>query len=697
MPNKQRAVVIAEKPSLMRSIKGVYEAHKDELPYVADFKAQAGHLLGLKMPKEVNAEKYGKWALEAFPQDYPYEYKINAGKNNLVKEIKDAIKSGNYDFIIHAGDPDQEGELLIRETLEYVGNKLPVMRFWTNDTTDGAILGALKNLQPDENYDHLYEAAIVRQHADYTFGMNCTGTVTCKTGDLCKLGRVKAPIVSILAERELEIQNYVEKKTYKPAFKYGNCEFVKNEAFETPELALKGVPATEYAEVKEAKYEKKSSKAPKLFKLSTLQTEAHKQLKWNANKTLEVLQHLYEAKAVSYPRTNCEYISSQVDVGYIAKRILREVDVNPDLLVREPSDVLKDKTYANDKAIASEGHTGIIPTGQGLSGSNPDAKALYDIICRRFLAMFGPNKETMSVKVTSNPSGSKDDYVFTESFDLSAGYEEILSNDYKMRSGCGKEFKNGETLHPIEFFAKELTTQKPSRYNSGTLISLLDEIKFEGTDGTIKYNIGTPATRANIIEECQKNGYFHIEKGSYVADEKAINLYLAFKDIPLFQPVESGRWEDSLDQVRKGKLSAKEVEDNLYKKMEESVQLIKDGSVKNFESKTSNGGKSSAGNGTIGECPNCKASVRHGQYGVYCSGKCGITFGKVLGHTMTDAEWKKALAGNKVHLKNLESKKTGKKYNAVVTPNGVEDFSYKKQDGSTANGKQMHFDVEFER
>lgn len=689
---KKKALLIAEKPSLKREIEAVYKKHKDEIDYEITFDNQAGHILGLKLPKEVDAEKYGgAWKLSNYPEVYPYEYKISPDKKKMYNDLKAAITKGGYDVIINAGDPDQEGQLLIDETLIYAKNKLPVLRFWSNDLTEGAILGALKNLQDNENFVHLYEAALARQHADYQFGMNCTGTLSCKTGDLCKIGRVKAPIISILAKRELEIQNYVEKKTYKPAFRYKGCEFVMDKVFDTPEQALTEVPKTEYADITDATYKVNKSKAPKLFKLSTLQTEAHSKLGWTGQKTLDVLQTLYEMKATSYPRTGCEYISSAVNIGGIAKRILSEVPVDTKLLVREPSDVLKDKTYANDKAIQSEGHTAVIPTGNGLAKSaTPDQKALYEIICKRFLAMFGPEKETMSVKVVGVPTGVKDPYVFTESYDLKPGYELILNSGYKMKESCGIEFKKGMSINPIEFFAKEIVSQKPSRYNDGSLIKALETPeKYEGEDGSkVQYKIGTPATRATIIEECQKNGYFTKQKGSFVASEKAIALYQAFGSVvPMFMPVESGKWEEMLDKLRNGEVTYEEVENSFVKKMEESVDLIKNGQVTSYEKE----GK--AGSEEAGVCPNCKSPVKDGKFGLYCAGKCGITFGKVFGKELTKREWSKVLKGERILLKDLKSK-SGKVYSAYVKPVGVEDYSYTAKDGSTRSGKNIKFEFD---
>lgn len=692
---KKKAYLIAEKPSLEREIAAVYRKHKDEFDFEITFDHQAGHILGLKLPKEVDAEKYGGgWKLSSYPEVYPYEYKISSDKKKMYAGIKDQVKKGGYDFIINAGDPDQEGQLLIDETLIHIGNKLPVKRFWSNDLTEGAILGALKNLQNNDDYIHLYEAALARQHADYQFGMNCTGALTCKVGDLCKIGRVKAPIISILAKRELEIMNYVEKKTYKPAFRYKDCEFVKDEVFDTPEGALANVPKTEYADITDATYKVNKSKAPKLFKLSTLQTEAHSKLGWNGQKTLDVLQSLYEMKATSYPRTGCEYISSQVNIGGIAKRILSEVDVDVKLLVREPSDVAKDKTYANDKAIASEGHTAVIPTGNGLSKSaNEDQRKLYDIICKRFLAMFGPEKETMSVKVVGVPSGTKDNYVFTENYDIKPGYELILNKGYKMKQGCGIEFKKGMNINPIEFFPKEIVSQKPSRYNDGSLIKALETPeKYEGEDGKVAYKIGTPATRATIIEECQKNGYFTKTKGSFVATDKAIALYQTFGNVvPMFMPVESGKWEETLDKLRNGEYSFEDVEAMFVKKMEESVDLIKNSEVITYEKKDN--GKSGSHSDINCSCPSCKSAVKDGKFGLYCTGKCGITFGKVFGKELTKTEWKKVMGGERILLKGLVSQK-GTTYNAYVKPVGVEDYSFRKKDGEMFEGKRVKFEMD---
>lgn len=690
-----KAILIAEKPSLMREIQGVYNKHKSELGLQIDFLAQAGHLVGLKLPKEVNEEKYGKWDLNFMPEEYPYQYKVLSGKHDLINKIKTAVKSGDYDFVIHAGDPDGEGELLVRLVLDYVRNDLPVKRFWSNDLTENAILSALKSLKDDSEYDTVYDAALVRQHADYQFGMNVTGIATLKMGDLCKLGRVKAPIIYLIVERERAIRNFVEKKTYKPMFDYKGCEFVADKVFDEEKDAVAFNPNTDTATVTEYKQEKKKKKAPKLFKLSTLQTEAHKAFKMSGAETLATLQSLYEAKATSYPRTACEYISSAVDIGGIAKSVLKEISVDTSYLTRDPSDVLADKTYANDKAISTEGHTAVIPTGNGLpAGASEKERKLYELICRRFLAIFAAEKETLSTKVVAVPEGSKEPYAFTESEDVAAGFEAVLNPEYKLKEGSGVSFLQGQKLNPIAFSVKECVSKPPARYNDGSLIEALDKPEaFEGEDGKkIKYKIGTPATRANIIQECIANGYFNVEKktGAFSATPKAEAVIDAFSDVALFNPMESGRWEEIFDNIRNGSVSVKNAEQELLQAMIDTSNHMKGANVTKIQSGSGNGGAAE-----LGKCPKCGGSIVSGKFGPYCSSKCGMSVGKYLNKALNDGQIKSLLAGKKTLVRGLVSKSTGKTYDIYITPESIEPYAYTKKDGTKAEGFQWKFATEF--
>ena len=224
-----KALLIAEKPDLMRQIQAIYKKRKSDIPYDIDFIAQRGHLFGLVTPDGYDEDrKHWKWEdLPFHPEEHGgWRYQINKEKkqgNFLTSkerfdDIKKTYKSGNYDFIINCGDPDQEGELLIRETLTELKVKEPVKRFWSNDLTEDAVVEALKNLKDDDNDPmlvNLTASAYVRQHSDYRYGMNLSECASLKMKGRVALGRVKTPILAIVCQREEEIKNF------KPTTSYG--------------------------------------------------------------------------------------------------------------------------------------------------------------------------------------------------------------------------------------------------------------------------------------------------------------------------------------------------------------------------------------------------------------------------------------------------------------------------------------------
>ena len=219
----KKALLIAEKPSYMREIKAVYEKHKSEIPFNIDFIAQRGHLVQLLDPAEMN-EIYKSWDINYLPivpeDEGGWKYKIIPGAENLMKEIKKKLHSGEYDLVIHAGDPDQEGELLVRLVLDELKNTLPVIRLWVNATTESEILAGLKNMKSDDEamYENLYYSALVRQHSDWRFGMNGSRAVANKIitskDNKIAVGRVMTAILSIVVKREDDIKNFKPQTTY---------------------------------------------------------------------------------------------------------------------------------------------------------------------------------------------------------------------------------------------------------------------------------------------------------------------------------------------------------------------------------------------------------------------------------------------------------------------------------------------------
>ena len=575
---RERALLIAEKPSLMAAIRQGYLTDREKIPYDIDFMAQAGHLMTLKMPNEIDKDRYS-WKESNLPFVFDYQYKVsNASAYKRLKEIRDAVRSGKYDFIIHAGDPDQEGELLIRETLDSIKNTLPVKRFWSNDLTVDAVTDALKDMNDDSEYDDLYHAALVRQRADYDFGMNLTTAATLKYGgyrNIMNVGRVKAPIMKMVVDREKEIENFTPKTDYRRAFTYKGCEFVGTRAFETEkEACLSKAPKS--AEVISAESKTKKIKAPKLFKLSSLQAEAARVFHFNGAKTLSITQSLYQKKVTSYPRTDCEYIFSTTDLEGIAESTRKNMGIDKALLKRSASAIRSDIFYTNDKAASMEGHTAIIPTGR-MSKLSPDEMKIYSLIARRFLAVFGEFKEVHQTRAEAVIDGEgKDIYSYSASETTNPGYEEILGRVQK-KEGKVRDFEKGEVLKPVKFQIKEHTTKPPVRYNDASLILALDNPeRVETDDGkAVRYRIGTPATRGNIIEQLVKGDFLTQDKKTkaYSPTEKARLLERNIGDTSLFNIRTSGEWESRLDDIRMGKTAYDRVEKELH---EECVNVTAD-------------------------------------------------------------------------------------------------------------------------
>lgn len=669
----KKALLIAEKSSLMNSLKSAYTKHKKEFDFDIDFLHQRGHLLELKGPDEINPE-YKKWRDIEYPLKIEFKYKVKKDTKNLYDAIKTALKSGKYDFVINAGDPDQEGEILIRETLYSLNNNLPVLRFWNNAQTEEEYLKGLKNLRPDSEYDRYYEAALIRQHMDYKYGMNMTRLLTVKSGPLIRIGRVKGAIVRMLVDREREIRNFVPHSDYKHAFKYEGLEFVGTEVFKTKDEASHFADSVDVTEIKE---ENKKVKPPKFYKLSTAQTDAYKMFHMSAKDTLAAIQGLYEKGYVSYPRTDCEYISENVNVVKIIESVGNLIDI-PNNSLRNPNEVKKDKSYFNNKAIAEEGHTALIPTGTVPYGLTGNEKDIYFMILRRFIAVFGELKtiRTLSGKAVDS---DKEEYSASVTWDVDAGFERILNPNYKLREkpALGNPVK-GYIASP-DWCVHEIKAKCPPRYTNGSLNAAMERPgKVEG----VSYLIGTPATRANIIEDCKKAGYYTEKGGQYYATEFAEAVITNFGHLPIFSVENTGKWEYDLDNIRKGNGDAKDVESRMESSLNEQVASVTKQTVSGMASVGQGGYPPKKATGAfakdtakgIGTCPLCGNPITENQKAFGCTNwknGCKYTIWKnFMGTKISAADAKKLINGDAI--KKKVTSKAGKTWEQALKFNPKE-------------------------
>ncbi|MBP3784562.1 MAG: topoisomerase C-terminal repeat-containing protein [Butyrivibrio sp.] len=685
----KKALLIAEKPSLRRTIEEVYNKHKKDIPYEIHFMEQRGHLLTLKSPNEIDPS-LEKWDWEQLPI-YPdelggWKYKViqekKVGSFLTAKERFDAIRkelsSGSYDFVINAGDPDQEGQLLVRIVLSGAKNTLPIKRYWSNDTTEAKVLDALLNLKDDESDPmlvNLLEAAYVRQHSDWLFGMNVSRAATLQMNARAACGRVKTPIMAIVCKREDEINNFVPKTCYgvKADYDKGFTGALYEETsesedgdkdenagiiwFDTEEEArdlIASLPSVGTVKTYESK--KVETYAPKLYKLATAQVDAGK-MGFSSSRTLEIIQSLYEKKLMSYPRTDCEYLSSGEDLSAMLKSASAVPGLDAFVSSIDPSVIGKvkhTKKWVNDEKLKESGHSALVPTTMkpDFSSLSDDEQKIYTMIAKRFVAIFLPplvqNKRLLIADMGGNLFKS------TGKTLIDAGYTEIFKT--KFTDNEIPEYAVGESITVEEYEVSSKTSTCPRRFTDADLIAVceapskfLDDKSLKDELGK-KLKIGTPATRANIIEELiTKDKYLMRTKEKsttfVVPTEAGKVIYENLKDCDICKVDLTGEWELKLEAVRGGKMSRKDVEIGMKEHVRRLIEDIHKTPMKSLR----------AGRSVIGKCPECGGDIISSEKSFYCSNyKDGCHFGafrNICDSKITDEEFLKMLGGDVITKK----------------------------------------------
>lgn len=691
IPKRMKALLIAEKPSLRRDIEAVYQKHKNEIPYEMKCMEQRGHLLTLKLPDEIDeAQKEWRWEnLPFHPEDNGgWQYKMIEEKKQgnflTAKEryiaIQNELRKNHYDFIIHAGDPDQEGELLVNIVLACLKNKLPVKRYWTNAKTEVKILDALQNLKDDDNdpmLKNLMSAAVCRQHSDYRFGMNISRAATLKLGFRVATGRVKTPILGIVCRREDEIKNFVPRTTYGIQSVYedgftgyaylydekGGIEDSKKEDltegmawFDTKEEAeeqMSKLPSSLI--ITKYETERVETFAPKLFKLATAQIAAGKK-GYSASETLNIIQSLYDKKYITYPRTSCEYLHSTENLEKMVESAASVPSLKPFIEQIVPSSYAKvraTKKWINDKIVDGEGHSALAPTTQkpDFNLLSEEEKEIYEMICRQFVAIFLP--PLVQDKTVIETEGG--DYTFKSSGKIlvSKGFAEIFNT--KFEDVEIPEYEVGEELYVTDYEIHEKTTVCPKRYTDTDLVKVCETPHKFLEDKSLKtlgkrLVIGTPATRAPIIKELiVKDKYLQIvkegKKDVLVPTESGMAIYNNLKDCSICKVDMTGEWENKLEEIRKGQNNPENFETGICRDVENLINEIKKMDIEPLDVSTQKK--------VICKCPECDGNVISGAKSFFCSNwkekKCKVgAYAFACESRITDKEFCSLLGGEEI-------------------------------------------------
>ena len=699
-------LVISEKPSVAASIAKVIGAdtkgngYYEGSGYIVSW--CVGHLIELAQPQEYNAI-YEKWSYDTLPIiPEEWKYSVKSDTKAQYKVLRELMHREDIESVVCATDAGREGELIFRLVYNQAGCTKPMERLWISSMEDSAIREGMDNLKPGREYDRLYKAALARQEADWLVGINGTRLFTVLYGGrVLKVGRVQTPTLAMIVDREVEIGGFKKKQYFMTHILVNGIDAVSDRIDVRADAdALLGRCKDSSAIVTSIVKEDKKSAMPKLYDLTSLQRDANKMFGFTAKKTLDHTQALYERKLVTYPRTDSRFLTDDMEstANDVIEAVKKTITFVPGVTY-EP-DI---KPVMNSKKVSD--HHAIIPTVEIAKSdlnalSEDEKKVLYLIATRLLEATSAPYLYTTQ-KVVFDCGGTE----FTANGKLvrDSGwkvYEEALRNYYKISSKNDSntddntsveqklpDIKDGEIFDKVDGKVTEHFTKPPSRYTEATLLSAMEKAGSEDMENDVeRKGLGTPATRADIIEKLVKDGFVKREKKNLIPTDNGIKLITILPDKVKSAKL-TAEWENTLSLIAKGESEYDDFISGIVSMVEELVGTYSEVSVEDK--------KLFSNTEILGRCPNCGADVIKGKYGAYCKDKCGMMFGKLMGVAPSDAQIKAILAGKKILVKGIKKKSGDGTYDAYLTPEQLVDCSYTKKDGTEIYGKQFKFKIEF--
>ena len=585
-------VCIAEKPSVAKDIAHVLGANTSHDGYLEGNGYQVtwtfGHLCTLKEPHDYT-DLWKSWSLSRLPM-IPPQFGIKLIDDKGIAKQFHTIETlmKHADKIINCGDAGQEGELIQRWVMQKAGAKCPVERLWISSLTEDAIKDGFNNLKPQENYQSLYEAGLVRAIGDWLLGMNATRLYTLKYGQnkqVLSIGRVQTPTLAMIVNRQQQIENFTPEQYWVLSTVYRDTTFTATSGkFSSQEEGQKILD-----EVKDGLFtvtdvsEKKGTEAPpRLFDLTSLQVECNKKFSFSADQTLQLIQSLYEKKFTTYPRVDTTYLSD--DIYPKCSNIMGGLAGVPSYLpLLEP---FKGKSLPKSKKVFDSSkvtdHHAIIPTGVTPHGLSQNEERVFDLVAKRFIAVFYPDCQFATTTVL----GKVGNYEFkaTGKQILKPGWRVVFGNvsqddeDKKDEEKTLPSFTKGES-GPHKPELAEKWTQPPKPYTEATLLRAMetagkmvddDELR----DALKENGIGRPSTRAAIIETLFKRRYIVKDKKNLIATPTGVELINLIYEESLKSAELTGKWEKKLREIEQKKYSAKQFLDELKEMVTEIVQTV---------------------------------------------------------------------------------------------------------------------------
>lgn len=701
-----KALLIAEKPGLMRDIQSVYNtmSHPDQI----DFSALVGHVVELKSPDDYKKEWGKPWRLNVLPMiPERFEYSPKKGVADVFKNVRDKLKNNHYDYVINACDAGREGELIFYAFYKTIGCKLPIKRLWASDTTEETMKEALNNLidDKDPSLQRLKASAQYRAYFDWLTGMNLSRAITLKTNKFIPVGRVMTPTLAIIVKRELEIQNFVPQDfwmlvgtfgDYKGVWfdeKTGESKFLDKDKAETLKKSLGKQGVVDFVEKKRNK-----RNAPTLHSLMELQKEANKVFGYSASQTLSIAQSLYETKKIlSYPRTESRFLPKNL-AGKLPQHLkaLSGIDevknhVNQVLSdTKRMNEIMTSKKYVDDKKVTD--HHAIIPTTTkpNMASLTKDEKNIYLLVVRRLLSIFLEPYETDKTTIITKVDNEL--FKTTGSTVVKLGYMELYRNLSKKKDDEDEVvlpvLKKGQTVPVTKMTLLTKQTTPPSRYDDASLLTAMGNaggfIDDEELQNILKETagLGTSATRSGIIDKILDRKMVGKKGKSFYATQFGLDIIDTLNGKDITSPELTAKWEIKLSDIESGKYAPQDFYNEMITYTENETKLYMDTINRTITQVDEDK--------MVGTCPKCKGNVSETKSYYMCKNyknTCDFIIPKEFGKAnITKTEAKKLLAGKETKEFNFEwssgKKGTGK---LVLTSEGKLGFGDKTQGSSSKN------------
>lgn len=693
-------LVLAEKPSVAMSLSKVIGANKRGEGYMEGggylVSWCVGHLVELVQPQAYD-ERYAKWRYEDLPiLPEPWQYQVSASTKKQFGVLKKLMQRSDVESLICATDAGREGELIFRLVYHQCGCKKPVERLWISSMEDAVIREGFEHLKPGTEYDALYEAALCRERADWIVGINATRLFSCLYGQTLNIGRVMTPTLAMVVMRDAAIQAFKPEPFYTAELKFGSFK-AGGERMKEKEKAEQIVAAccqAGQAVITKVESKKKLEKPPVLFDLTSLQREANRQLGFTAQQTLDYTQSLYEKKLVTYPRTDSRYLTDDMAdmVPGLAAAVQQAFHIREDVPVPvNAAQVINSKKVTDHHAIiptktAAEFDISSLPSGE---------QAVLGMIAARLLCAVGNPcryaETVIEADCAEQKFRTKGKTVLDAGWKLYAGKADAKETQDEDNSPL-PQVSDGMTMELSGVELKEGKTSPPKRFTEDLLLQAMESASSDEFPAEAeRKGIGTPATRAGIIEKLVQKGFVERKgdkKTRYLTATDKGNALVTVVPEQIQSPSMTAEWEEKLIAIEHGAYDSGTF-------MNEISGMISE-LVKNYEAVKGADILIHPERRVIGICPACGSEVVETAKGWFCANKnCRFAlwkenrFFQKIGKQMTESIAEKLVKEGKVLLKRCRSERTGKYYDAVIRvvpgEGGRAEFQMDFQNGGKKN------------